>query len=1224
MVGSTADVGPYVGHACVARYFVDTTAPVAGTITCAPGAGSCPTVLDGVIYADSITAFSVKPGGFGDPDSSLGLYLTSTIELSGAGWTRSQSCARPCDEHTVSLAGTGASSGSVVRIAVKTVNAAGLAAQGAWLSVTLDATPPVVPASTVTACTAGGKSTPTSAGFGSSAVTWWQPTAASVAFCWPAPGFVDAESTVRSLKWMLYEVNPNSGARTYRDAKTFATSESRALIAAGRVVADFASSTYGALLHGVWYQVQLVAIDGAEHEAGQWSVKFSYDRTPPDVTGALATLCPESGALHLAMRSAMKCDTWPASRLADVLRRDQAATDQLTVRWKGITDVESGVVWCALDVIDTTTDSVVRHEPSIPCAGTAQTYTISGLELEHTGIYTIHVVATNGAGLTSTVATNTVYIDTSGPAVATVSVYDEADMEMSSLRDDIDRRGWEGGHHGVPAHVLARPQMITCSWTGFAEDDATTIVGYQWAISTSTAAPYTADVMPWSSLTPETLVAATNVTVSELELNVVYRCLVVAVNSAGVLSSVTASNGFTFDETPPVNGVVTESIDHIARGWGSEHHHADADLTPDDTEIVVEWSFNDTEYGAVQKYEAGVGPCAEAETLTLLPMGTAINHTFSRTQAPDGSCDWESVTTSSACRLAHNATFCSIVRAQNTHGIWGARVSSNGIRVCTLGPVAGTVSDGTSSLYGEELDFTSASSVLLSWSGFRDECAPIESYEVLLQTPGTDDAWSARLHRRKSAVEDTLQSGYNGGLHSRQDLTSAGTVLPIGIEPHPWTAVTTEVTLLQSSASFTSLGVVVPGEGRYRARVCAVNVLRQRTCAYSDGFVAEYTPPSVPVVCVRIPGGTAKCDAGALSVREGVTMMWKGCDDDESGVGKFLWSISPSATPELSTAVFSEQDVDWRSEVAMPFAVTQSSAAIFVNVTCINGAGQSVSGTLGPLLFDDTPPEVPADVLSLVGANEDGGTSYVRNATVRIRVNSGIQDPESALQSVILLVHARGSRSPALERELLLISSSDGRREDSVSSERFVDFDVLAAAERHTHYKATLVATNRAGLRFGARLSTPFLFDPDGPGRGHIIVCDASGEEIRFQNDTASLRLCFSGFVPSRSGMLAHSVELSWTDGSGGAVLLHREVPSSAPVAAVLLEALDLPCATQIIVKSRGLSKARVAGPTLTTHVTIDCTATSILGCTRWSLVRTTWQLSARPLAVQRHRECRG
>ena len=86
--------------------------------------------------------------------------------------------------------------------------------------------------------------------------------------------------------------------------------------------------------------------------------------------------------------------------------------------------------------------------------------------------------------------------------------------------------------------------------------------------------------------------------------------------------------------------------------------------------------------------------------------------------------------------------------------------------------------------------------LLLSTAGFFDSCAPIEVYEVSLQTPNTSAAWEARVRRRRSNAEND-----NGGLHSRQDLTSSdmtkGTDPSLGDEPIAWIEASPTVKLLQ-------------------------------------------------------------------------------------------------------------------------------------------------------------------------------------------------------------------------------------------------------------------------------------------------------------------------------------------------------------------------------------------------------------------------------------------
>jgi hypothetical protein len=126
----------------------------------------------------------------------------------------------------------------------------------------------------------------------------------------------------------------------------------------------------------------------------------------------------------------------------------------------------------------------------------------------------------------------------------------------------------------------------------------------------------------------------------------------------------------------------------------------DVDLTPDDTALRAVWTgFHDRDYeqhGAhgIVGYEAGYGQCADWQNFTLVSVGNVTEHTFAPNVSDGGICTWETVTPSSACRLQHNSTYCAVVRAIYADDLKGPRKKSDGIRVCTLGPTAGTVSVG--------------------------------------------------------------------------------------------------------------------------------------------------------------------------------------------------------------------------------------------------------------------------------------------------------------------------------------------------------------------------------------------------------------------------------------------------------------------------------------------------------------------------------------------------
>ena len=93
--------------------------------------------------------------------------------------------------------------------------------------------------------------------------------------------------------------------------------------------------------------------------------------------------------------------------------------------------------------------------------------------------------------------------------------------------------------------------------------------------------------------------------------------------------------------------------------------------------------------------------------------------------------------------------------------------------------------------------------------------------------------------------------------------------------------------------------------------------MRQRTCAYSDGFVYDNTPPTTPTLCVTTGDATTRnldvddCDATGrwLSTRDQVAIVWRGCDDQQSGAYSFSWSLSDAATPLATANVRALEDV---------------------------------------------------------------------------------------------------------------------------------------------------------------------------------------------------------------------------------------------------------------------------------------------------------------------------
>eukprot|EP00964_Phaeocystis_antarctica_P029179 scaffold16442_cov82-Phaeocystis_antarctica.AAC.1 len=145
-------------------------------------------------------------------------------------------------------------------------------------------------------------------------------------------------------------------------------------------------------------------------------------------------------------------------------------------------------------------------------------------------------------------------------------------------------------------------------------------------------------------------------------------------------------------------------------------------------------------------------------------------------------------------------------------------------------------------------------------------------------------------------------------------------------------------------------------------------------------------------------------------------------------------------------------------------------------------------------------------------------------------------------------------------------------------------------AEPHAHWKASLHATNKAGLRSVTRAALPFLYDPDAPdvATGRVAVCNDAGDTTAHQLSQHTLQLCFSHVVPSRSGLFGHDVDLQWDEPNGASTTVHRTL---LPAAQGVLVNLSIPCGATVGVTTRAVSKAMVRAAPLATTVIIACDA---------------------------------
>lgn len=166
--------------------------------------------------------------------------------------------------------------------------------------------------------------------------------------------------------------------------------EAAQLSAAGVLSIDLTSrlSQSGGMLPGILYELTLTATNGPALFT-QRALRFVFDETPPLLTQARATICPESGALFVEMRPEQGCHYWPD--IGFDVPRQQANADRIALRWKDWLDWESDIVQCTFSVLDVAGDALVHTEEAVPC-NSSGTYEISGLALQHGHSYKVRAL----------------------------------------------------------------------------------------------------------------------------------------------------------------------------------------------------------------------------------------------------------------------------------------------------------------------------------------------------------------------------------------------------------------------------------------------------------------------------------------------------------------------------------------------------------------------------------------------------------------------------------------------------------------------------------------------------------------------------------------------------------------------------------------------------------------------------------------------------------------
>ena len=243
---------------------------------------------------------------------------------------------------------------------------------------------------------------------------------------------------------------------------------------------------------------------------------------------------------------------------------------------------------------------------------------------------------------------------------------------------------------------------LTFHWTGF--DQLSGIFEYQY-IFTDTIGLNIDSI--WISTGLDSFVQINDQTLTEGNE---YKIIVRAVDIAGNISEPLESDGFTFDSTPPISGIIFDG------GTG------DQTFSGSDSSLTVRWTdFSDNE-SSIDYYLLSVGTSEENNNILdnfIIP-SDSLSATINEIELQNGS------------------TYYSSIVAVDLAGNMADRVISTGITIDTDPPSLGNVYDGLNYV---DVDWSNINDVYqISFDGFIDSISGWVEYSVALgSAPGSDD-----------------------------------------------------------------------------------------------------------------------------------------------------------------------------------------------------------------------------------------------------------------------------------------------------------------------------------------------------------------------------------------------------------------------------------------------------------------------------------------------------
>ena len=651
-----AQVWPHTanGTECIARWLVDTSPPDIGTIVCT----TCATSIDGTVAHDGLTQLRITLVNFSDRHSDIERF---EVEVRRGDVVLSNGTLAPNASEVTFDGVPGVHSSETVTVEVAAVNYAGLSTL-VGLPILIDNVPPAP--QQVSACAEDGEARANG--------IFYQRVAGPLRACWAPNGFSDNASGLCSLEWRLWSRSVGRGGAWTMSQGRFDGANMTAANADGQLVLENVSA------HGGEYWLHVHGTDCVGNHATferEQGVPYVVDTEPPPPVEA--SLCDPHFSCRLPIQTYQNVTTlavrWSFDEAVSIAACASGASGTICV--SGVHDyrisvrrgADGTVVW-----------NGTCRENATWCdamGGNATHAALTAVPLEHGQNYTVLVTAISGAAVEgeSIDSAQRLIIDLTPPNTSAASVLDLNDEAETA---DVDRRGFR---------KRTRPHHVWCRVQGIHDDQSPASKHQEWKLTQQDAAGggNESDALPWTAVDASEDVAGCrleNCTPAlTLRPNVLYRCMWRTTNLAGSTSAVVASDGWTFDDSAPQGGVVS---DGSAAG-------NDDDYTSSTVELPLTWTpFMETDYhNESVTYEVGLSLCSQPGPKAWVDVGTAQTYTIQLNG--DGECAWL-LNHAPHCTLHANQTYCAHVRATNKHGLSNAS-RSDGVRVCPEPLRAGTV-----------------------------------------------------------------------------------------------------------------------------------------------------------------------------------------------------------------------------------------------------------------------------------------------------------------------------------------------------------------------------------------------------------------------------------------------------------------------------------------------------------------------------------------------------